>query len=159
MRSEHQVMIPGTLADVLAVAASVERWSLLMPHYRWVRFIGRQGQGTVVEIGARRGPLWVRWTTEQLVFADEGRIVFRHLKGITTGLWTEWRLAQAGPRVAMVVSHDWQPGWPLIGPVAAAVFFRLLVEPLTQRTMDEVGRLVATGQAAALRRLRESGVW
>lgn len=147
--------IPGTLADVLAVATPVERWALLLPNYQWVRYHGRSGQGTVIQFAAWRGLLPVRWTAEQIVFAGEGRIVYRHLRGLTSGMWSEWRLTQAAGAVDVTVSHSWQPSWPVIGEVFASLACSLWVAPLTAATLAGLTRVVRSGQAAALRRLND----
>ena len=156
MRCESQATIQGSMADVLAVAVPVERWSLLMPHIHWVRVIGRQGAVTIVQMTARRGPFRAGWTAEQTVTPAEGRIVFRHLRGPTRGLRTECRLTQAGEAVTIAVRHEWQPDWPLIGPAAAGLLCALLVRPLTEQTLASLGRVVTSGRAAALRRLDDA---
>lgn len=153
MQCESRAAIRGSMADVLAVAVPVERWSLLMPHYPWVRIIGRHGAATVVQFTAWRGPLRLRWTAEQTADPAAGRIVYRHLRGPTRGLRTEWHLEPDGAAVRVSVRHAWQPGWFLVGPAAAALLCSLLVRPLTQRTLAELERIVISGRAAALRRL------
>jgi hypothetical protein len=155
MHCVTRATIPGTLADVLAVATPVERWALLLPNYQWVRYHGRSGQGTIVQFAAWRGPLPVRWTAEQIVFPEEGRIVYRHLRGLTSGLWSEWRLVQTADAVEVTVSHGWQPSVPIAGAAFAALACALWVAPLTAVTLAGLARVVRSGQAAALRRLND----
>ena len=153
MHDEHRMAVRGSIADVLAVVARVERWPLLFRHYRRGRVMGRYGEGTIFQIAVWHGFIPIQWTSEQMVFPDEGRIVHRHLRGITTGLRTEWRLVQQDEQVHITVSHDWQHGWPVIGPPIASVIGALVVRPITERTLDQVRHQVESGQAAALRRL------
>lgn len=156
MRCENHITIPGHLEDVLAVATPVERWALLLPDYRWVRFHGPSAEGTVLQFTARRGPLPLRWTAEQVVVPDEGRIIYRHLRGLTNGLCSEWRLVQAGPAVEVTVSHSWRPELPVIGEPLARLLCALLVLPITAATLAGLAEQVRTGHAAALRRLHEA---
>jgi hypothetical protein len=153
MRRVNHITIRGGVDEVLALLAPVERWALLFRVYRHVRFIGRHERGTIIQIGAWRGPLPVHWTAEHIVFREEGRIVHRHLRGPTTGLWSEWRVLPAGERVQIVVNHDWHPGWPVIGPPLADFIGRLIFVPIAARTLRELRREVESGRAAALCRL------
>lgn len=156
MRCENHITIPGQLEDVLAVATPVERWASLLPDYRWVRFHGPTADGTVLQFIARRGPLPLRWTAEQVVIPGEGRIIYRHLRGLTNGLCSEWRLVQAGPAVEVTVSHTWRPELPVIGEPLARLLCALLVRPVTAATLAGLAEQVRTGHAAALRRLNEA---
>jgi hypothetical protein len=156
MRCETHATIAGELDDVLAVALPAERWALLLPSYQWVRYHGRSGQGTALQFAARLGVLPLRWTAEQIAFPDEGRIVYRHLRGLASGMWSEWRLTQAGDAVEVTVRHRWQPNPPIIGEAFARLVAVLWVRPLTQATLDGIARQVQDGHAAALRRLNQA---
>jgi hypothetical protein len=105
---------------------------------------------------ARRTPWPGYWTIEQLVFPEEQRLVFRHLRGLTTGLWTEWRLTEVDGQVQVRAIHTWQSSWPIIGPLVAALICWLLIQPVTAETLAQIGQVVETGQATALRRLNEA---
>lgn len=139
-----------------AVAADVERWPSILPHYRRVRFHQQQAFGTGrVEMSAWRdfaGPLryptW--WLSDMRVAADEPAIYFRHVAGITRGMDVKWAfepLADQATRVS--ITHDWSgPPWPLIGPAA----WRYVIGP---RFVSFIaGRTLAGVAAEAERRHR-----
>ncbi len=108
------------------VAADVERWPEILPHYRWVRFHGTEELARdVVEMAAWRpfaGPIryptW--WVSEMHSDPDRAVISYRHIGGITTGMDVRWEIHPdpAGTRLRIV--HEWTgPPWPLIGAIAA----------------------------------------
>jgi ribosome-associated toxin RatA of RatAB toxin-antitoxin module len=107
------------------VAADVEQWPRILPHYRWVRFHSRQAPGTGrVEMAAWRdfaGPLryptW--WVSDMRVAEDEPAIYFTHVDGITRRMDVKWAF-DAVPRGTHVrITHAWTgPQWPLIGGFA-----------------------------------------
>src|ERR671922_2079271 len=78
------------------VAADVEQWPLILPHYRWVRFHRRDGFGTGrVEMAAwrefgraARFPTW--WMSEMRATEDEPAIYFQHVAGITRHMEVQW---------------------------------------------------------------------
>src|SRR5215216_3183212 len=41
---------------MFALAADVERWPTLLPHYRWVRVLRRAGASAYLDMAARRAP-------------------------------------------------------------------------------------------------------
>src|SRR3989442_12281269 len=100
MRTVDQIQIRTPLANAFSAASSVERWPALLPHYRWVRFLERRGDGGVVEMAARRPfgpvayPAW--WVSEMAVDRPRGEIRYRHLRGITTGMDVVWRVGPPG---------------------------------------------------------------
>jgi ribosome-associated toxin RatA of RatAB toxin-antitoxin module len=108
------------------VAADVERWPDILPHYRWVRFREKEGFGRgVVEMAAWRdflGPLryptW--WVSRMEADPDLPLVRYHHVDGITRRMDVRWEFlpAQDGTRVRVV--HEWTgPRWPLIGGFSA----------------------------------------
>lgn len=111
---------------VFRVAADVERWPEILPHYRWVRFHDKRGFGRgVVEMAAWRelpGPFrWPTWWTSRMeADPDEPIIRYHHIDGITTGMEVAWLFLPANEGTVVRVTHDWHgPPWPLISRIAA----------------------------------------
>jgi uncharacterized membrane protein len=84
MHTENRVEIRGDVKRIFQVAAQVDKWPDILPHYRWVRVLQRKRRRTTVEMAARRGRLPVRWTAVQEVFPYE-RITYKHIKGFYDG--------------------------------------------------------------------------
>jgi uncharacterized membrane protein len=96
MRTVDQILICAPIARVLTVAADVERWPAILPHYRWVRFLDRRTAGGLVEMAAWRpfGPLryptW--WISDMTVDRAAHEIRYRHVRGITQGMEVVWQV-------------------------------------------------------------------
>jgi hypothetical protein len=126
----------------------VERWPVILSHYRWVtRVAGAPGQAGIVEMaawrpfGRFRWPTW--WRSAMGVDAPRHRITYRHIGGVTTGmdvLWTIDPTPEGWSNVTIV--HEWDgPGWPLIGPIAAAsVIGPVFVHGIASRTLAGIAR-------------------
>lgn len=131
---------------VFRVAADVERWPEILPHYRWVRFREKQGFGKgVVEMAAWRdflGPLryptW--WLSEMTADPDEPVVRYRHVGGITRGMDVVWQFHRANEGTLVRIVHEWEgPSWPLIGGIAAsAVIGPHFISAIAQRTLAGV---------------------
>ena len=135
-------------------AADVERWPEWLPHYRWVRFLRRDGFGTgLVEMAARRAfgplsyPVW--WVPEMHVDEARPAVVYRHVRGITTGMDVEWTFHDRGDGgTAVRIVHDWKdgPAWPLPRPlrrlIAGVVIGPVFIHHVASRTLAGIQRHV-----------------
>jgi hypothetical protein len=108
------------------VAADVERWPDILPHYRWVRFHRKDGFAHgVVEMAAWRPfgpvgyPTW--WVSEMEHHGTERTVRYRHVDGITRGMDVVWTVEpRSEGRVLLRIVHEWDgPPWPLVGSAAA----------------------------------------
>ena len=121
---EHVTAAPADMC--FRVAADVERWPDILPHYRYVRFRRREGFGTgLVEMSAWRdflGPLryptW--WVSEMTCDAATPVVRYRHVDGVTRGMDVVWEFRPQESGTLIRIVHEWDgPSWPLIGRFAA----------------------------------------
>lgn len=147
MLAHNEIVAPAPPEVCLELAADVEAWPTLLPHYRRVRFRRRDGRGAGrVEMAAVRrfGPLPypVWWVSEMSTDFQALRIRYRHVEGITRGMEVEWRLEPApwGTRIEIV--HAWTgPEWPLVGGFAARrVIGPHFVRVVADRTLAGIAR-------------------
>lgn len=155
---QHVTVAPADI--VFRVAAEVERWPEILPHYRWVRFDEKRGFGSgVVEMAAWRelpGPFrWPTWWKSRMDADPDNPIIrYRHIDGITTGMDVEWLFLPANEGTVVRITHEWTgPDWPLIGGFAAKrVIGPLFVSFIAQRTLagvcaeaERLARIEGTG--------------
>ncbi len=147
MRSRVGVEIRAPLDRVFSLAAEVERWPELLPHYRYVRRLVDDGGARRFAMGARRGPVPVRWEAVQRPLPAERRIEFTHTGGVTRGMEVAWRFEERNGGVEVSIEHELQLGWPLLGGFAAArVIGPGFIEPIARRTLRAVKALAEAGR-------------
>jgi hypothetical protein len=146
------------------IAADIEQWPLILPHYRWVRFHERERFGTGrVEMAAWRdfgGPLrWPTWWMSQMRVDDaEPAIYFHHVQGITRGMDVKWAFLAHASGTHIRLTHAWDgPPWPGIGRIAwRSVIAPQFVSAIAQRTLAGIGRECEKQAMAQERGQRES---
>ena len=159
MRTVDELVVKAPATVMYELAADVESWPSLLPHYRYVRFRERQVGGGTVEMAANRPfgvldwPTW--WVSHMDVRPHSDRpdpvIRFRHIEGITSRMEVEWAFSPLSNDTTHVsIVHSWNgPSWPLVGPVAArAVIGPVFVHGIASRTL--------AGLAAAAERRQNS---
>ena len=134
---------------IFPLAADVERWPERLPHYRYVRRL--RGAGRRFAMGARRGPIPVRWEAIQSPRPDDGVIEFVHIGGVTRGMTVAWRLeprADGSGMTDVSIEHRLELGWPIIGGwVARHIIGPQFVEAIAGRTLRRIRDLAESGDA------------
>jgi hypothetical protein len=121
---EHVTAAPPLVC--FEVAADVERWPEILPHYRRVAFRRKDGFARgLVEMAAWRDfagpvryPTW--WVSEMEGDAAVPAVRYRHMGGITRGMDVVWEFHSRPQGTLIRIVHEWDgPAWPLIGHFAA----------------------------------------
>jgi ribosome-associated toxin RatA of RatAB toxin-antitoxin module len=128
---------------IFRLAAAVEDWPRILPHYRWVRVLDETNGGRVVEMAARRGAIPVRWIAEQRVDPRQAMISFQHVGGLTRGMLAVWTFSpKADGTVVVRIWHQFCPGWPLVPDwLIHLVVGRFFVDHIAGRTLRRIGDL------------------
>jgi coenzyme Q-binding protein COQ10 len=129
---------------IFALAADVERWPERFPHYRYVRRLPDPTGERRFAMGARRGPIPVRWEAIQRPRPDEGVIEFIHTGGVTRGMAVAWRLRPDPGGVEVSIEHQLSTRSPVAGAVIAN-----FIEAIATRTLRRVKELAEAGSGAA----------
>ena len=147
MEMTTRIQMRADRDTVFTLAAAVEDWPRILPHYRWVRLLRERGQRRVVEMAASRDGIPVRWTAVQELDLAERRITFRHIRGITRGMEVAWTLTPNDQGVRVEIWHAFRPRWPLVPDILVSlVVGRFFVEDIASKTLRCI-KAVAEEQA------------
>jgi hypothetical protein len=137
-----RVHVRAPYERIFGLAAEIERWPRILPHYRYVRRLPDGPGVRHFAMGARRGPIPVRWAAIQRPRPDDRRIEFTHTGGVTRGMQVAWRFEPEGDGWDVSIEHDLELGWPLIGGFAAErVIGPQFIDAIAGRTLRTVKRL------------------
>lgn len=142
MHSSVSIWIAAPPERVFDLVADLERWPEHLPHYRYVRVLGRSGRVTRARMSARRGPIPVFWEAEQTPDAASRTIRFRHVGGVTRGMDVLWTLrperdgALEGTRASITHDLEFRLGPALVGRfLAERVIAPQFIEPIAGATL------------------------
>lgn len=150
MEITNEITIHAPAAVIFPLAAETERWPRILPHYRSVRQLAGDDQRKLVAMAAWRGfppaPAllhWpVRWVAAQRNYPAEGRITFRHVRGITRGMAVVWTLTETPAGTRVRIWHEFHSGLPLIGAFfARRIVGQLFVGAIAGRTLRRIKEL------------------
>lgn len=117
MHTENTVFMRGPKARIFQLAADIQDWPTLLPHYRAVSVFEQSPDSLrkVVEMTAVRDDFPapgltfpVKWRSVQVCEPETGKIYFKHTAGVATGMWVVWSLEEDrwGRGVAVTIAHD-----------------------------------------------------
>jgi len=146
MRIVDEIVTTAPPDLVFRIAADVERWPDILPHYRRVTMLERSATGGIVEMSAWRPfpvfrwPTW--WTSEMRVDQDKREVHYRHIRGVTRGMNVVWQVQPTGRGTHINLVHEWDgPAWPLIKrPAARLVILPVFVHGIAALTLAGVSR-------------------
>jgi ribosome-associated toxin RatA of RatAB toxin-antitoxin module len=130
---------------VFELAAAVQDWPRILPHYRWVRVLGSEATlATTFDMAARRHVIGriaipLRWTAVQRVYPAEMQIDFEHVAGITRGMRVTWTISPIGDSTVLVrIRHVFTPRWPVPDGLVRAVVGEYFVDGVARRTLRRI---------------------
>ncbi len=106
------ITIAAPAAVIYAYAAATERWPQILPHYRRVNVLSRDGAKRVVAMAAWRDLIPISWVAEQIDDPERPSIRFRHVRGWTRGMDVEWRFEPVEGGTRVTIEHRLQFAFP-----------------------------------------------
>ncbi len=140
MHTTNVIVIRGEAERIYGriyqLAADIQDWPTLLPHYRYLRVLEQSPMYKIADFGASRDGFPVKWRARQELFPDEGRITYQHTRGITRGMWVEWRLEKQDDQVQVTIEHELNYPLPGLGPLFAHyIVGKLFVQNIAGKTL------------------------
>lgn len=140
MHCENSIVIRAPLETIFQTVSDLESWPRLLPHYRWVRVAGRNGQSMTVHMAARRGWLPIRWTSQYEADAGVPELRFHHLRAFTRGMIVKWNFTPVQDGVLVRISHELHRSSAFGRWFARRILGDLFIQPVASRTLQQFKR-------------------
>ena len=147
MRSRVAIEMDAPFERIFELGAEIERWPKLLSHYRYVRRLPDVNGQRHFAMGARRGPIPIRWEAIQRPLPEQRRIEFEHTGGVTRGMRVAWRFEERNGRCEVSIEHELRLAWPIVGGFAAGwVIGPQFIEPIARRTLRRIKALAEAAE-------------
>ena len=115
--------------------SDLARWPEILPHYRFIRFLRKEGERDIVQMAASRSGIPISWTSAYRADPRSLELHFEHLKAFTKGMDVVWTLTPTrdGTRVEIVHNMAFRIralAW-LIEPIIGGFF----IENIANKTL------------------------
>ena len=131
------------------MVSDLQRWEERLPHYRFIRFQGKDPEGRdLVQMSARRGPLPVTWWSAYRADSAALELRFEHLRAWTKGMLVVWTLSPTRDGTRVEIVHDLKFRVPALGWLAEPIINHLFIEPIARKTLATFQRLIEGDVAA-----------
>jgi ribosome-associated toxin RatA of RatAB toxin-antitoxin module len=142
-RTVDEIVMHGDPDTIYRLAAEIERWPEILPHYRWVTVLGECAEGRIVEMAARRSWIPVKWQSVQAVEPVRRRVYYRHTGGLTKGMGVEWIIEPQAGHVDVSIVHDLALETTVVRSLPGRwIVARFFVRHIAGRTLSRIRDIV-----------------
>ena len=135
MHKSNSIIMRAPRATIFKTAADLELWPKILPHYRYIRYLERGPHRNVVIMAARRGPIPISWTSEQIIDHDRMEVRFHHLKAFTKGMNVVWTFKEQADGVRVEIMHEMRFRVPVLAPLAEPIIGNFFIHPVATKTL------------------------
>jgi ribosome-associated toxin RatA of RatAB toxin-antitoxin module len=135
MDKTNSLLVRAPKMLIFEIAANLELWPKILPHYRYIRFLERGPNRNVVVMAARRSGIPISWTSEQIIDRDRLEIRFHHLKAWTKGMRVVWTFSETRDGVLVMISHDSRFRIRALAPIVDLVIGDFFIHNIANKTL------------------------
>ncbi|MEY2487671.1 MAG: hypothetical protein QOH39_3319 [Verrucomicrobiota bacterium] len=142
MHKANSILMRAPKSAVFETAANLELWPVILPHYRYIRYLERGSDRNIVEMAARRSGIPIVWTSEQIIDRRNMEVRFHHLKALTKGMRVVWSFHETAEGVRVEILHDLKFRVRALAPLAEIIIGNFFIHHVAGKTLRCMKRYV-----------------
>ncbi len=135
MQTGNSIIIQADRSTIFETVSDLARWPEILPHYRYIRFLRRLPQASIVEMAARRTGIPISWTSEYVVDPQRMELRFLHLKAFTRGMKVIWTFNDTPAGVLVEILHVLRFRVPALAAVAEPIIGGFFIHHVANQTL------------------------
>jgi ribosome-associated toxin RatA of RatAB toxin-antitoxin module len=135
MHTGNSIIMQTSRAAIFETAADLEQWPRILPHYRYIRFLERAPDRSIVEMAALRSGIPISWTSEFVVDRDRMELRFLHLKAFTRGMRVAWTFKETPAGVVVEIMHTLRFRVAALAPIAEPIIGGFFIQHVANQTL------------------------
>jgi ribosome-associated toxin RatA of RatAB toxin-antitoxin module len=120
---------------VFEIAANLELWPQILPHYRYIRYLERSPNRNLVVMAATRSGIPISWTSEQVIDRQRVEVRFVHLKAFTKGMRVVWTFQEEPAGVLVEIKHDLGFRVKILAPIMDKIIGDFFIHHIANKTL------------------------
>jgi coenzyme Q-binding protein COQ10 len=128
--------------SIFETAANLELWPIILPHYRYIRYLERGDSRNIVVMAAVRSGIPIKWTSEEIIDRDRVEIHFNHLKAFTKGMHVVWTFTNAPDGVRVEILHELNFRIPVLAPIMEPIIGTFFIGNVANKTLHHMKKYV-----------------
>jgi aromatase len=135
MHKTNSIIMQAPRAEIFETAANLENWPKILPHYRYIKYLERDGDRNVVIMAASRSGIPISWTSEQIIDREKIEVRFHHLKAFTKGMFVVWTFKDTPAGVLVEIAHHLNFRVPVMAPAMEPIIGDFFIGHVANRTL------------------------
>ena len=136
MHTGNSVHILAPREKIFALVSDLSRWPELLPHYRYIRVLGKEQGRDIVQMAATRSPgIPISWVSAYDADAQRLELRFEHLRAWTKGMKVIWTLTPTRDGTRVEIIHDLKFRVPFLGWLAEPIIGGFFIENIANKTL------------------------
>jgi ribosome-associated toxin RatA of RatAB toxin-antitoxin module len=135
MHTGNSIIMQTSRAAIFETAADLEQWPRILPHYRYIRFLERAPDRSIVEMAALRSGIPISWTSEFVVDRERMELRFLHLKAFTRGMRVVWTFKETPAGVVVEIMHALRFRIAALAPIAEPIIGGFFIRHVANQTL------------------------
>jgi uncharacterized membrane protein len=135
MQTGNSIIMHAPREAIFETAADLEQWPRILPHYRFIRFLDRRPDRSIVEMAALRSGIPISWTSEFVVDRERMELRFLHLKAFTRGMRVVWTFKETPAGVLVEITHALRFRVPVLAPLAEPIIGGFFIHHVANQTL------------------------
>ena len=135
MHKTNSIIMQAPRAKVFETAADLENWPNILPHYRYIKYLKRDGDRNIVIMAATRSGIPISWQSEQIIDREKIEVRFHHLRAFTKGMCVVWTFREGPAGVLVEIAHDLNFRFRALAPIAEPIIGDFFIGHVANRTL------------------------
>jgi ribosome-associated toxin RatA of RatAB toxin-antitoxin module len=135
MQTGNSIIMQAPIGVIFETAADLEGWPRILPHYRYVRFLRREPERSIVKMAAVRSGIPISWCSEFIVDRARTELRFLHLKAFTRGMHVVWRFKETPAGVLVEIEHLLRFRMRFLAPLAEPIIGNFFIHHVANQTL------------------------
>ena len=151
MHAVNTIIIAAPREQVFATVSDLARWPEVLPHYRFITFLGKQSDRQIVRMAATRSGIPISWVSAFVADPRTLELRFEHLRAWTKGMRVVWVLTPLRDGTRVEIVHDLKFRIPGLGWLADLIIGRFFIHHVANQTLSTFKQVIeSSGEPRAL---------